>query len=187
MQNLAGTLLSPRHQYGVQSMRVVNIPSLGAYDLTTGEPGGAGWRAYSRSPWAFACMQIRGSEIANLPWRITRNGVIVKEHPLIDMLTQFGTESNYAEALQATEIDLCMRGKAFWLRDADELQRLQPNTISVKRTDYGITGFEQKKDGKVINTFAREDVIYFREFNPSDLLEPGTPILDVVDGAVQIE
>jgi len=168
-------------------MRVVDIPSLGAYDLTTGETGYASVKAYVKSPWAFACMQIRSSELANLPWRITRDGVVVESHPLIDVLTQFGQESNYVEAMQSTEIDLLLTGKAFWLKDVDLIQRLNPNTIKVKSTPSGIDGFVQTIDGKVVNTFSRDEVVYFREFNPAKDLDPGVPVVEVVKGAIAIE
>lgn len=188
MQTFIGSLISPRSRYGIQnSMRVVDIPGLGSYDLTTGQTGWASVKQYVKSPWAFACMQIRSSELANLPWRLTRNGVVIEKHPIIDMLIQFGQESNYVESVQATEIDLLILGKGFWLRDADILQRLNANTITVKADRTGIQEFTQIIDGKVVNRFARDEVVYFREFNPAKDLEPGVPVLEVVKGAVAIE
>jgi HK97 family phage portal protein len=132
-------------------------------------------------------MQIRSSELANLPWRLTKNGKVVTTHPLIDMISQFGEESNYAESMQATEIDLLLYGKAFWLRDADLLKRLLPLTIEVKADRTGIQQFIQTVDGKVVNRFAREEVAYFREYNPDSDLLPGVPVYDAVKGAVAIE
>lgn len=168
-------------------MRVVDIPGLGSYDMATG-PGAAGAaRAYVKSPWAFACIQIRSSELANLPWRLTWNGVVVENHPLIDMLTQFGEESNYVESVQSTEIDLLLVAKAFWLRDADMLRRLNPNNITVKADKNGIQEFTQTINGVVTNRFARDEVVYFREFNPAVDLVPGVPVVEVVKGAIAIE
>src|SRR3990167_10875383 len=129
-------IYSPRSQY-----RVVDRPEWyypGPWELSTGKRT-AGTK-YSRSPWAFACMQIRGSELANLPWRLVDgSGRIVEQHPLIDMLNTFGRESIYSESVQSTEIDLLMQGKAFWLRDADLLQRLNPSTIEPKVSAAGIS------------------------------------------------
>lgn len=188
MNTPIGTLLSPRSLRPVQSsMRVVDFPSVGSYDLSSGQTGWASVKSYVKSPWAFACMQIRSSELANLPWRLTKNGVVVEKHPLIDILVQFGEESNYVEAMQATELDLLILGKAFWLKDADLIQRLNPNAITVKTDRTGIQEFVQTIDGKVVNRFARDEIVYFREFNPAKDLEPGVPVLEVVKGAVSIE
>jgi HK97 family phage portal protein len=103
------------------------------------------------------------------------------------MLVKFGDESNYAEAIAATEADLLLHGQAFWLRDVDLLQRLNASTIKVKKTREKITGFVQMKDGKEINRFERDDIIYFREFHPDDDLGAGVPVMTVIDLAVSME
>lgn len=183
-----GTLVSPRSRSTVSDgMRVVDFPSIGSYDLVTGMGALGAVKAYVKSPWAFACIQIRSSELANLPWRLTRNGVVVQDHRLINILTQFGEESNWSEAMQATEIDLLIHGKAFWLRDLEAVTRLNPATITVKADATGIKEFVQTINGKETNRFARDEIVYFREFNPAQDLMPGVPVLEVVKGAVAIE
>src|SRR3990167_7761261 len=193
MRNL---LLSARKTQTVETrdlgngyaVRVLDIPGIGSYNLVDGQ-GGPGNKVYSSSPWAFACMQIRGSELANLPWRLVNRetGVVIERHPLINMLVQFGQESNYAESMQATEIDLLMYGKAFWFRDADLLERLSANTVKVIRNASGIQGFEQWVQGKKVNDFARDEIVYFREHNPSQDLAPGVPVMEVVKRDISIE
>ena len=193
MRNL---LLSARKTQTVETrdlgngyaVRVLDIPGIGSYNLVDGQ-GGPGNKVYSSSPWAFACMQIRGSELANLPWRLVNRetGVVIERHPLIDMLVQFGQESNYAESMQATEIDLLMYGKAFWFRDADLLERLSANTVKVISNASGIQGFEQWVRGKKVNDFARDEIVYFREHNPSQDLAPGVPVMEVVKRDISIE
>ena len=188
MNTSIGTLMTPRTRSSIQDgMRVVDIPGLGSYDLATGQTGSASVKAYVKSPWAFACIQIRSSELANLPWRLTRGGVIVEDHAIIDVLTQFGDESNYVEAMQATEIDLLLCGKAFWLLDGDMITRLNANTIAVKSDRTGIQEFTQTIDGQVVNRFGRDEVVYFREFNPAFDFQPGIPVTEVVKGAIAIE
>lgn len=184
--NLA-TILMPRSRRQIQDgMRVVNIPSLGAYDLSVG-PNTQNKR-FIRSPWAYACMDIRGSELANLPWRLVDEaGKIVTSHPLIDILNQFGEESNYYESMRATEIDLLMSGKGFWLKDVDQLQRLNAGSITLKRDRTGIQEFVQTVEGVVVNRFPRKDVVYFREFNPDNDLDPGPSVMTIVEKAVAIE
>ncbi len=83
--------------------RVVDFPEFydGGYTLVSGKALDGG--EYAKSAWAFACISIRGEELANLPWQITRNGKVIEKHEVINLLTQFGEESNYAEVIAATE------------------------------------------------------------------------------------
>ena len=157
----------------------------GLYELTSGRRLGGGY--FSKSSYAYACMVLRGTELASLPWRITRNGEVVESHPLIDMLTEFGPESNYAAGMASTEIDQLLAGAGYWLRDYDVLKRLNPTTIEVLRARDGISGFKQTIDGQHTNTFPREEVVYFREYHPDDDLGPGIPTMTVVKQAVDIE
>ena len=177
------TILTP---HGAK--RVVDWPEFygGGYDLVSGQRTAN--KDFTKSPWAFACMVVRGTELANLPWRlVSKRGKVINKHPLIDMLTEFGPESNYSEAIQATEIDMLMYGAAYWLRDVDILKRLNPQTIEVIKTRDGITGFKQTINGKVVNTFSRDDVIYFREYNPDDDLGVGVPVMEIIKGAISAE
>ena len=184
-------LFSPRRTLEVgteRGMRVLDIPGIGSYEMSSGQ-GQPGNKKYVRSPWAFACMQIRGNELANLPWHLVDrgSGKIIEKHPVIKLLTEFGLESNYKESVIATETEMCMVAKAFWLRDADKLQRLNAGSIKVIATTTGIQGFEQWINGRKVNTFGRDEMVYFHEFNPDNDLLPGPSIMDVVKGAVSIE
>ncbi len=163
--------------------RVVNMPEWygGGYELSTGKRG-INSKLYIKSAWAYACMQIRGSELANLPWRLVDgSGAVVERHPIIDMLREFWPEIN------PTEIDLLMNGAGYWLNDGDILQRLNPTTIAVKKNRSGIEGFEQTIEGKVVNRFSREEIVYFREHHPDDDLGPGVPVVTVIKGAIDTE
>ena len=157
----------------------------GLYELTSGKKMDGGY--FTKSSYAYACMVLRGTELASLPWRITRNGEVVKDHPLETMLREFGPESNYAEGVASTEIDLLLFGAAYWLRDVDILKRLNPGTIEVLKTSAGISGFKQTIDGRHTNTFPREEVVYFREYHPDDDLGIGIPVMEVIKKAVDTE
>lgn len=156
------------------------------YELSSGKKTELN-KQYIKSSWAYACMDIRGQELSNLPWRITRNGEVVEDHPLYEILEQFGPESNWDEAIKSTEIDLLMFGAAFWLRDIDVLKRLNPQTIEVKKNKDGIFGFWQTIDETVVNKFNRDEVIYFREYNPDDDLGVGIPVMEVAKKAIGTE
>lgn len=173
-------VISPR-------MRVIDMPEWysGGYDLVTGLGLDAG--KYAKSAWAFACMKIRSRELANLPWRLMKHGKPVKDHPIIDTLTEFGQESNWVDAFAATEIDMLSRGCAFWLKDVDIVERMNAGTISIKANSKGIQKFIQKIEGKDVNSFAREEVVYFREYHPETDLQKGTPVMDVLKLALSQE
>lgn len=187
-EKYAGKIISAR--------RTVNIPwteslQLGLTELTTGRSVEAN-KQFTKSSWAYSCMSLRGSELANLPWRLVRkNGNEVKNHMLYDLLTNFGNESGWADAILSTEVDLCMYGAAYWLRDVDILKRLNPSTIEVKRTVNGITGFKQTLYGpsgeETVNNFSRDEIIYFREYHPDDDLGPGIPIMQILKSSIDTE
>ena len=173
-------VISPR-------MRVVDMPEWygGGYDLVSGLGLDSG--KYARSAWAFACMKIRSRELANLPWRLMKHGKPIKEHPIIDMLTEFGRESNWVDAFAATEIDMLSRGCAFWLKDIDIVERLNAGTIRIKANSQGIQKFIQRIKGKDVNKFNRDEVVYFREYHPETDLEKGTSVMDVLNLALSQE
>ncbi|KKM92878.1 hypothetical protein LCGC14_1214080 [marine sediment metagenome] len=173
--------------YTPRGVRVVDDPRWygGGYELTTGR--GAVNKAYIKSAWAFACMNIRGTELSNLPWQLTKNGKTVENHDIITMLNTFGIESNYAETIVATEIDLLMFGKAFWLIDGDILQRLAANTISIKSNRSGIQEFTQTIQGTIVNKFNRDEIVYFREYNPDSDLDAGIAVNTVIKPATDLE
>lgn len=167
--------------------RAVDLPWIDDgryYDLVTGR--GTVPPPLAKSPTAYACMHIRGTELANLPWHILRNDKILDKHILIDMITEFGPESNYGEAMLSTEIDRLSYGAGIWLRDVDILKRLAPQTIKVNKTAAGIKSFTQTING-VETTFAREEIVYFREYHPEDDLGFGLPVMEVVKKSVNAE
>ena len=168
----------------ISARRVVDIPGIGSYELVNNRRSVSD---YTKSTWAYACMNIRGSELAGLPWRITRNGKTLDSHPLIDMLTNFGEESNYASSIIATEIDQLLHGYAFWLRDLDVLTRLNAGTITVKANREGIQEFIQTINGEIVNRFKRDDIVYFREFNPVNDLGAGVSVIEVLKEEIALE
>jgi len=176
----------------VTARRATNLPWIDDgryYELTSGRRGTDS--KISKSPTAFACMHIRGQELANLPWHIYRGDKILESHPLIDMLKDFGPESNYQKGILDTEIDKLTWGAGLWLRDVDTLKRLNPATIEVLKSNRGISGFKQTlsdREGKTIEIiFKREEVIYFRDYHPSDDLDFGIPVMKVCEKSVNAE
>ena len=156
------------------------------YELSTGRGRGTVSKL-AKSPTAFACMNIRGQELANLPWRIKKGDKILESHPLIDMLTDFGPESNYQKGMLNTEIDMLNHGAALWLRDVDILKRLNPAMMKVNKSASGISSFTFDEGGPNEKTFHRDEVIYFREYHPEDDLDFGIPVIEVCKKSIKAE
>lgn len=177
-------ILSARRNY-----RVVDFPEFygGGYDLVTGRRTAVPQMA--KSPTAYACMMIRGYELANIPWHIKERatGKILEKHTLIDLLMDFGLESNYQRGMLYSEVDMGNYGAALWLRDVDMLKRLNPSTIEVEKTAGGITGFIQDKGGKNEKHYGREEIVYFREYHPEDDLGFGLPMVEVCKKSIRAE
>ena len=171
--------------------RVVDFPEFygGGYDLITGRR--TAQPPLSKSPTAFACMMIRGQELAQIPWHIKKNDKILDKHVLIDMLRDFGPESNYQKGMCDSELDLLTYGAAFWLRDYDILKRLDPDTMKVIKGPHGVTGFKQTfydhQDHEKTISYKRDEVVYFREYHPSDWLGFGVPVVQVCKKSIEAE
>jgi HK97 family phage portal protein len=170
----------------VTARRVVDMPDWygGGYDLVTGRR--TAQPQMRKSPTAYACMSIRGQELANVPWHIVRNDEVLESHPLIDMLLDFGPESNWQKGMLYTELDMLNYGAALWLRDVDVLKKLHPDTMKVNKTREGISGFTQTING-IKTTFSRDEIIYFREYHPEDDLDFGIPVVEVCKKSINAE
>ena len=169
--------------YSAGKMRVVNIPSLGSYDLVTGMGYSSG--DYGKSAWAYACMTLRATALAQIPWYIKQNENILETHALTELLQTFGQEN-----IAATEIDMLLMGAAYWLKDVDRIVRLNPNTMEVQTSNRGVTGFKQtvQRDGKQeVRYFSPDEIVYFREYHPTDDLGPGVAAIDVARPAIKAE
>lgn len=173
-----------------RAKRVVDIPGLGSYDLVTGRSISSG--QFGKSGWAYACMDRRGDAIGQLPWRITRNDDPIEgqDHPLYEMLARFGEggpNTSFSYAMKATEIDMCMSGAAYWLKlPSGRLARLNPSTMKVKTSSTGIEAFIQTINNKE-TIFQPDELVYFREFHPTDDLGPGVSKMTVARRHIEIE
>lgn len=127
---------------------------------------------YKRSAWAKRCVAIRANTLSSIPWELVdKSGEVVEKTPLNKLLTEFNPEANWIDAIRATESDLEIYGEAFWVKLGERrpgaLKRLNPLTMEVLKEKDGIRGFKQtEKAGGA--SWEREDVIYFRDYNPTD-------------------
>jgi len=173
--------------------RTVDLPFIDDgryYELTSGRHQAV--PKFAKSPTAFACMNIRGQELANIPWHIKKGDKILDKHPLITILKNFGPESNWQRGILYTELDKMTYGAGLWLFEVDEVTRLDPSTIEVKKNKNGITGFWQyldgpKGEGEPTHKFKRDEIVFFPEYHPEGDLDFGIPTLEVCKRAVNAE
>lgn len=138
--------------------------------------------AYALAVWVYRCIKIRADAVAGVPLELVDGeGQSLPDHPLAAMLRDVNPHTmNRGDLLRATESAYNIWGAAYWLlqrrlRFAPEagfapaeprwIQWLNPQTIEVKGGPAGIAAFEQRI-GTEHRTFAPQDVVYFRNFDP---------------------
>ena len=142
--------------------------------------------AYAKSPWANRCIQIRMSAMANLPWEIAKDDEPVEGTELEELLT----ESKFSELIRATEADLLIHGRAYWVKALAGkrvvgLRRLNAGTMEAITSSQGVSSFRQQLDG-AITTFSVEEIVYLHEFDPDNDLD-GVALVDVAKSAIESE
>ena len=139
-------------------------------------------QTYAASVWSYACISLREDAIAEIEWEITPEGnpdaPLADKHPLVMLLKEVNPELNWIDLIRSAETDLNIYGVAYWLKERAGgggkprgLFRLNPQTIKLKADASGIQGFNQHLSGgspQPERFFKREDVIYFREYHPSN-------------------
>lgn len=132
--------------------------------------------AYSESVWANRCIAIRANLLASIPWCIHKIGeeetTPIEDHELVSVLDDMDGETNWEDAIRSLESDIDIYGTGYLLKLRAGtllmgLRRLNPLTMSVKKSPEGIGGFEQTLEGSKVQ-FAREDILYFHEYHPVD-------------------
>lgn len=142
--------------------------------------------AYSKSPWANRCIQIRMSAMSGLPWEIAKEDGPVEDTELEALLV----ESKFSELVRHTEADLLIHGRAYWVKALAGnrvvgLRRLNAGTMEAITSSQGISSFRQQLDW-AITSFSTEEIVYFHEFDPDNDLD-GVALVDVAKSAIESE
>jgi HK97 family phage portal protein len=143
---------------------------------------------YKKSSWAYRCVQIRAQALGAIPFKIMRGDEEVDNHPVIDLLTNVNPEENWEDLIRAIDSDLMLYPNAFILKiragkKIRFLQRLNPALIEVIADSKGIEKFRDRSSGAI---YEREDIAYFKSYDPvSDVT--GVPPIQVAATAVKIE
>jgi HK97 family phage portal protein len=145
-------------------------------------------RAYASAVWAYRCVKLRADAVASVPLvLLDRSGEPIPDHPLLALLRDVNPFTmNLSDLLRATEAAYNIWGVAYWLKvraGADGSPRrvkwlmwLNPQTVEpITDSERGVTGYKQTIDART-RTYAPEDVIVFRNFNPLDDLGGLSPL-----------
>jgi HK97 family phage portal protein len=121
-----------------------------------------------------------------------------KSHPLLDLLAQVNPYTTKFGMLDLTQTFMELLGNAYWYkvrgktsRKILELWALRPDWVTIKGGDEEfIEGYEYRLPDGSVQKFDRDDVIHFKETNPSSPfygLPRVKPLMDVVKTAVYAE
>lgn len=142
--------------------------------------------AFTISPWANRCITIRMNSLSKIPWEIRKNDEPLDRSDIGDLFE----ESRLVDLLRLSEADLCLVGRAFWLKGFSGntlvgLRRLNASTMTVHKSSQGVTRFEQRIQGRP-TLFSPEEIVYFHEYDPVDDLD-GVALVRVAEMAIQAE
>jgi HK97 family phage portal protein len=134
--------------------------------------------AYAKVPLIRRAVELRCNSLASLPFEVLNQA----GDPVG---WQFDTE--FRELLWQTEAALLITGAAYWLKTGGVLELagrrrvrladpifVNPHTV---RVDYNqgsdTVTFVQEVGGQPVVRWQRDEVVYFREYNPTDDIKPG--------------
>lgn len=140
--------------------------------------------AYAAAVWAYSCIKLRADTVAGVPLELVDgDGEPMPDHPLQKMIDDVNPYTmNRGDLLRATESAYNIWGVGYWLMQRAWsvgagavvqstprwLQWLNPQTVEVKGGGpAGIESFEQRI-GADTREFSPRDVVYFRNFHPSN-------------------
>ncbi len=147
-------------------------------------------RAYASAVWAYRCVKLRADAVAGVPLvLLDRDGAPIEDHPLLTLLRDVNPKTmNLGDLLRATEAAYNIWGVAYWLKvragqgvgsrskGVKWLVWLNPQTVeAIVDPQRGVIGYKQTI-GSQTRTYAPEDVIVFRNFDPLDDLGGLSPL-----------
>jgi len=167
----AQLVLSPSERYEIKALNVEDfLPSAwtgvfgdgDAVDVET---------AYERVAVVRTAVTLRANALASLPWEITtRRGTLVA----------FDAE-RLAALIRGVEIDLCLYGAAYLLRDPAAplgLRRLHPRTITpVTDAKRGLVGFTRRVNNTEVRLEPETELLHIWEPSVRSEVEPGVGLV----------
>lgn len=150
------------------------------------------YQYYKKSPWVYRCVDIKAKSFASMEWSVypkedTKLEPLDETQDVVRVLKEVNPEINWQDLASTISKDLDIHGKAFiWkIRTGADpktvdgeikfLQRLNPTSMKVESDSTGISHFEQMVNGQR-RVYARENVIYLRDYDPDDDFGSISPI-----------
>lgn len=133
------------------------------------------------SGWVYAAVRAIAEEVASIElklYKATRTGAQqVEDHPILDVLNGMNPYQPSYEVLYNTVAHLIMSGNAYWYLGGMEEESSKPKEIyllpveqvAVVRGSFPELIREYKfRDGAVVHTYKRHQIMHFRLPDPSD-------------------
>jgi hypothetical protein len=167
----AQLVLSPTERYDIKALNLEDfLPTawtgvVGDGDVVDVE------MAYERVAVVRTAVTLRANALASLPWEITtRRGSLVA----------FDAE-RLAALIRGVEIDLCLYGAAYLLRDPAAplgLRRLHPRTITpITDSKRGLVGFTRRVNNTEVRLEPETELLHLWEPSVRSEVEPGVGLV----------
>jgi hypothetical protein len=168
---VAQLVLSPTERYDIKALNLEDflptawLGAVGESDAVDVET------AYERVAVVRTAVTLRANALASLPWEITtKRGTLV----------QFDAE-RLAGIIRNIEIDLCLYGAAYLLRDPAAplgLRRLHPRTITpITDPKRGLVGFTRRTNTIELRLEPETELLYLWEPSVRGEVEPGVGLV----------
>lgn len=127
--------------------------------------------------WPFACVQARAEEVGNIELELYKDGEIVEQHEVLDLLYKPNPYMTKHDLFMATQAFLDLEGNSFWYlaRANDgkgaiqEIYPLRPDRVALipsKTNPLAVEGYVfTQPDGQRI-PFKSEEILHIKNFNP---------------------
>jgi hypothetical protein len=168
---IAQLVLSPAERYDIKALNLEDfLPA--AWTGAVGDGDAVDVEtAYERVAVVRTAVTLRANALASLPWEIvTRRGTLVA----------FDAE-RLAALVRGVEIDLCLYGAAYLLRDPAAplgLRRLHPRTITaITDAKRGLVGFTRRANNIEIRLEPETELLYIWEPSVRGEVEPGVGLV----------
>jgi len=168
----AQLVLSPTERYDIKALSLEDFLPSAWTGVFTGDGDAVDVEtAYERVAVVRTAVTLRANALASLPWEIvTRRGTLVA----------FDAE-RLAAIIRGIEIDLCLYGAAYLLRDPAAplgLRRLHPRTISpITDAKRGLVGFTRRANNAEIRLEPETELLYIWEPSVRGEVEPGVGLV----------
>jgi len=169
---VAQLVLSQSERYDIKALNLEDFLPTAWTGVFTGDGEAVDAEtAYERVAVVRTAVTLRANALASLPWEITtRRGTLVA----------FDAE-RLAALIRGIEIDLCLYGAAYLLRDPAAplgLRRLHPRTISpITDAKRGLVGFTRRVNNTEVRLEPETELLHIWEPSVRSEVEPGVGLV----------